>query len=292
MRLNDLDLHLLSQCAISAAYQAGQLIARHAARDVAVNTKAGGASLAAQVVTEVDHLSQDAILRVLLPTCAHYDLALLSEESPDDRARLAKDYFWCIDPLDGTLPFIEGVPGYSVSIALVACDGTPLIGVVYDPLSQTLYSAVAGQGVWRNQQRLPTVSSSEVLTFVTDKSFADDPLYPATLPELAGIAAELGYARAEFKLQGGAALNACLALQTPACYFKYPKPQTGGGSIWDYAATACLFREAGAPFSDMRGQPLALNPAGSTYLNHCGVLYCSDGGIAERMLALYRGLAG
>ncbi|OAI13560.1 MULTISPECIES: 3'(2'),5'-bisphosphate nucleotidase CysQ family protein [Methylomonas] len=292
MQLSDLDLHLLGQCAILAAYQAGQLIARHAAREVAVNTKAGGASLAAQVVTEVDHLSQDAIMRVLLPTCAHYDLALLSEESPDDRTRLAKDYFWCIDPLDGTLPFIEGVPGYSVAIALVARDGTPAIGVVYDPLTQTLYSAVAGQGAWRNRQRLPARPSSPILTFVTDKSFADDPLYAATLPELERIAAELGYAKTELKLQGGAALNACLALQTPACYFKYPKPQVGGGSIWDYAATACLFREAGAPFSDMRGRPLALNPEGSTYLNHCGVLYCSDGGIAERVLALYRRLSG
>jgi myo-inositol-1(or 4)-monophosphatase len=112
-----------------------------------LNTKNGGASLAAQVVTEVDHLSQDIILKTLHPSCLIYDLALLSEESPDDNQRLQKDYFWCIDPLDGTLPFIESVPGYSVSIALVSREGQSMLGVVYDPVTQTLYHAIQGQGL-------------------------------------------------------------------------------------------------------------------------------------------------
>ena len=54
--------------------------------------------------------------------------------------RLELNYFWCIDPLDGTLPFIEGKVGYAVSIGLVSRDGTPLIGVVCDPYHQTLSS--------------------------------------------------------------------------------------------------------------------------------------------------------
>ncbi|MGR8933858.1 MAG: 3'(2'),5'-bisphosphate nucleotidase CysQ family protein, partial [Gammaproteobacteria bacterium] len=61
--------------------------------------------------------------------------------------------------------------------------------------------------------------------------------------------------------------------------------------VWDYAATACLFREAGAPVSDMFGRPLILNPNGSTFMNHCGVLYCSDRQISDRMLLLYNALA-
>lgn len=293
MRLSATELFLLGQCAISAAYQAGHLIAEYAQRKLSVNTKHNGGSLAAQVVTEVDHLSQDIILQILRPSCDRFDLALLSEESPDDGERLRKDYFWCIDPLDGTLPFIEALPGYSVSIALVSRDGLPLIGVVYDPLTQTLFHAISGQGAWRNRHPLtwPATppSARQTLSFLTDKSFAQDPLYPATLTALEGIARELGYAGANLKLQGGAAMNACQVLATPpACYFKYPKTQTGGGSIWDYAATGCLFRETNAVVSDMFGQPLALNPAGSTFMNHCGVLYCAEPAVAERMLALYR----
>ena len=114
MQLSTNDLYLLSQCAISAALQAGQMIANFDRDKLTVNTKKAGTSLASQVVTEVDHLSQAIILQTLQPGCDIYDLALLTEESPDDGSRLEKDYFWCIDPLDGTLPFIEGVHGYSV----------------------------------------------------------------------------------------------------------------------------------------------------------------------------------
>lgn len=292
MHLSANDLFLLSQCAVSAAYQAGQVIAKHSKRTVAVQTKQGGTSWAAQVVTEVDHLSQETILQTLLPTCDLFDLALLSEESPDDRERLRKDFFWSIDPLDGTLPFIESIPGYSVSIALVSRDGTPYIGIIYDPVEQTLYRAVKGAGAFRNGQALKPAAVSpsieQTVKFITDKSFAQDPLYEMVLPELEAIAKDLGYGGAEMILQGGAAMNACQVLEkTPACYFKFPKPQQGGGSIWDYAATTCLFHEADVPVSDIYGKPLKLNHSGSTFMNHCGVLYASDADLAGRMIDLY-----
>lgn len=296
MHLTSRDLFLLSQCAVSAACQAGHRIAEYSLCAVDVKTKQAGTSLAAQVVTEVDHLSQDIIFQIIKPVCEWFDLALLSEESPDDQQRLSKDYFWCIDPLDGTLPFIESVPGYSVSIALVSREGVPLIGVVYDPVTQTLYHAIKDLGVWRNHQPLspPLLTGSvamQQITFITDKSFRQDPLYAATLTQLERLAVNLGYAGARLQLQGGAAMNACYVLNDPlACYFKFPKPQLGGGSIWDYAATACLFAEVGLPVSDMHGNPLILNPDGSTFMNHCGVLFCANPILAEQMIALYRHL--
>lgn len=295
MRLTANDLYLLGQCAISAACQSGHLIARHSSRDLAINIKESATSLAAQVVTEVDHLSQDIILQILQPVSEVYDIAILSEESTDNLERLHKDFFWSIDPLDGTLPFIESVPGYSVSIALVSRCGIPLIGVVYDPLSQSLYSAIKDQGARINGQliRLP-VSHPEIrqpLTFISDKSFAQDPRYLSMLAGLDGIATDLRLAAPKLMLQGGAAMNACQVLtRSPACYCKLPKTQTGGGSIWDYAATACLFQEMGMPVSDIYGNPLELNPNGSTFMNHCGVLYCSEPAIAEKMIRLYQTL--
>ncbi|ANE53956.1 3'(2'),5'-bisphosphate nucleotidase CysQ [Methylomonas sp. DH-1] len=294
MRLSANDLNLLRQCAIGAAYQAGHIIESHAGRPVAVGNKTGGASLAAQVVTEVDHLSQQAILQALQPACEMFDLAVLSEEQADDGSRLRKDYFWCIDPLDGTLPFIEGVAGYSVSIALVDRAGSAIIGVVYDPLARNLYSAVQNGGAWRDGQRLAlpiTASRGNILKFITDKSFAVDPLYQAAEAGLERLALGLGYAGAALVLQGGAAMNACQVLaDAPACYFKFPKPQAGGGSVWDYAATACLFREAGAIACDMFGNDLELNPQGALFMNRCGVLYCADSELASAVVELYRQL--
>ena len=223
------------------------------------------------------------------------DIALVSEESPDDRQRLAKDFFWCIDPLDGTLPFIESLPGYSVSIALVSQAGVSLIGVVYDPLSQNLYYAIKGQGAWLNHQSLikpPTpVFNQQALVFITDKSFLDDTRYQATSLGLQQIALELGFSSVELRLQGGAAMNACQALTLPACsYFKWPKAQIGGGSIWDYAASVCIYQEIGAFASASNGEPLVLNPHGSTFMNHCGILYCANNQLAEKMILLHEKL--
>lgn len=292
MKLTVNDLFLLSQCAISAAYQAGRLIAEKSYHPITVNTKQGGGSLASQVVTEVDHLSQDIILQILLPTCERFDLALLSEERPDNRQRLEKDYFWCIDPLDGTLPFIESIPGYAVSIALVSRDGEAHLGVIYDPVEQTLYHAIKGHGAFCNSKPLKlkniAPASDQKLTFITDRSFADFPLFDTVRAELNVIALDLGYAGSTLLLQGGAAMNACLVLEKQAaCYFKFPKIQPGGGSVWDYAATACLFHEAGAIACDIAGNPLPLNDPDSTFMNHCGVVYTSHLGLAERIINLY-----
>ncbi|MGD8641778.1 MAG: inositol monophosphatase family protein, partial [Gammaproteobacteria bacterium] len=61
-----------------------------------------------------------------------------------------------------------------------------------------------------------------------------------------------------------------------AVYFKMPKPEKGGGSLWDFAASAALFLELGYVATDFHGQPLDLNRRDSTYMNHRGVLFATD----------------
>jgi fructose-1,6-bisphosphatase/inositol monophosphatase family enzyme len=128
-----MDLVQLNNIAIKAALSAGKVIQQYMNDDVLVEKKKGGTSYASQVVTAVDRACETAILSHLLPSCSEFDLALLSEETEDDGSRFEEDFFWCIDPMDGTLPFINKQPGFSVSIALIAKDGTPYIGVVFDP---------------------------------------------------------------------------------------------------------------------------------------------------------------
>lgn len=285
MQLNNKDLTCLSECAIVAAKEAGALIASYANKKVEVQRKDGGDSIASQVVTEVDLLSEKIITKVLLPTCEKYDLALLTEESIDDRSRLEKDYFWCVDPMDGTLSFTEGIPGYSVSIALVAKSGQPLIGVVYDPVSQTLYSAVKGQGVLRNEKPwviTPSSLQGNPLTFVCDRGFVEKPYYTEVCKSLALAAINKGLPGLHTLEKNGAVLNACWVLEhPPACYFKFPKQEEGGGSLWDFAASAVLFHELGFIATDFHGNPLELNRMDSTFMNHRGVLFTVDELLAE-----------
>lgn len=286
MRLTADDLRALSQCAMAAATEAGQLIAQYNGREVAVERKEGGESLASQVVTAVDGLSQTIVLKHLLPTCATYDLALLTEEQADDGSRLVKDYFWCIDPLDGTLVFTESVPGYSVSIALVDRAGAPQLGVVYDPITGNLYSAVKGQGALLNGAawELTEPTAAAPLSFISDRSIESHPRFSEIMDRLAALAQDAGCGGFETHLRGGGVMNAIWVLErAPACYFKFPKPKAGGGSFWDFAATACLYAELGAWVSDFAGQPLELNRADTTFMNAGGVLFASDAELARRI---------
>lgn len=285
MNLSSQDLITLRDIAIEAAKQAGQLIAEYSRRKVEVKQKSGGDSLASQVVTEVDLKSQQIILDSLQPTCSLYDLALLTEESTDDRERLQKDYFWCIDPLDGTLPFTEGTPGYAVSIALVSRKSVPQIGVVYDPVEQTLYHAVRGQGAFRNQQSwISKAKKGTVLSVYNDRSFLIDSRYDESMGKLESLAKDLGYKSVQSHNQFGAVKNAISVLEnSPAVYFKLAKPALGGGSLWDFAATVCIAKEAGAVVTDMYGKPLDLNRSDSTFMNHNGILYASDSSLAKQL---------
>ena len=120
MLLDKKQLLQLTDVAVDAAKEAGLFISEASKKPVSVERKSGGDTEASQVVTEVDRQAQEIILSNLNQSNEEYDLGLLTEESEDDSSRVSKDYFWCIDPLDGTLSFIESRPGYSVSIALVS----------------------------------------------------------------------------------------------------------------------------------------------------------------------------
>ncbi|MBT7853343.1 MAG: inositol monophosphatase [Opitutae bacterium] len=279
MNLKELTTH-----AVQAAREAGELIRSYQDREVEVLHKEGGDTYASQVVTEVDRKAQDAILQILGPPCEEFDLAVLTEESEDDGSRFEKKFFWCIDPMDGTLPFIRKEPGYSVSIGLVAKDGSPRIGVVYDPVHDVLWQATKGQGVQRNGELWTLDASSQELTFTYDRSFVDRPERDRVLQTLEDYAHSIGLGKLVPTQFGGAVINACHALEnSPGCHFKFSKPQEGGGSLWDYAATACLYEEAGAVVSDVHGDPLDLNRPDSTFMNHRGAVYATDQGLAERI---------
>lgn len=77
----------------------------------------------------------------------------LSEETVDTQERLNKNRVWIVDPLDGTKEFILGIPHFSVSIAMVY-DGHPVVGVIYNPVTDEMFSCQKGKGVYLNGQKV------------------------------------------------------------------------------------------------------------------------------------------
>jgi fructose-1,6-bisphosphatase/inositol monophosphatase family enzyme len=161
--------------------------------------------------------------------------------------------------------------------------------VVYDPLSKVLYSAIKGQGALRNGEAwaLPSNASltGKPLTLVCDRGLQELPVYPRLLEQFETIAKRMGAVGLRRLHKGGAVMNGCWVLENPpACYFKFPKPQKGGGSLWDFAAIACLFHEMGAMATDFHGQPLDLNRADSTFMNHRGVIFTTDQALLSEII--------
>lgn len=269
-----MDYDVLSYKAIEAALAAGEIIRSFIDIDLIVENKIEPSSYAAQVVTEVDMKCDRVIRDHLLPSCGEFDLAILSEETKDDGGRFEKEYFWCIDPMDGTLPFINKQTGFSVSIALVAKDGTPHIGVVYDPDTEILYHAVKGLGAFRNRKSWVLENNNKFLTYVTDKKLIDTPGADDLKKRLNNYLEKFNLETIKEMSGGGSVMNGIYVLENgPACMMKLPKDKKGGGSIWDFAAIACIYQELGMTATNYSGGMLDLNRKESSFMNHEGVFF-------------------
>jgi fructose-1,6-bisphosphatase/inositol monophosphatase family enzyme len=269
-----MDLIELNKIAIKAALSAGKIIHKYMNDDVKVEQKNGGSSYASQVVTKVDRECEKVILSHLLPTCETFDLALLTEETDDDGSRFLKDFFWCVDPMDGTLSFINKRPGFSVSIALVGKDGTPYIGVVLDPCTDTLYHAIRGNGAFKNGKTLEINNTNDHLSYFTDRQLTDSPRSSEMASLLNKNAEKLDLTGVKEISGAGAVMNAIHVMESgPACMIKFPKEEPGGGSLWDFAATACIYQELGLPATNYGGGKLDLNRKDDTYMNHEGIFF-------------------
>jgi myo-inositol-1(or 4)-monophosphatase len=96
-------------------------------------------------VTEADHAVDAALRQHLLRDGEGW----LSEESVDDRLRLAKEEVWVVDPLDGTREFVQGIPEFCVSIGFVE-NGRPVAGGIYNPMTHETFLGAIDCGVTYN----------------------------------------------------------------------------------------------------------------------------------------------
>jgi len=119
------------------------------------------------LVTQADRGSEEIILRKI--EAAYPEHNILAEES--EGKRLESQFTWIIDPLDGTTNFVHGYPFYAVSIALFK-DELPLVAVVADVFHEQIYSAVLGEGAYRNEEKI----------FVTETSTLEKALLATGFP--------------------------------------------------------------------------------------------------------------
>ncbi|WP_373033809.1 3'(2'),5'-bisphosphate nucleotidase CysQ, partial [Sulfurovum sp.] len=143
--LDKIDLEVV----VAIAKEAGDAIMEIYDKDFTIDYKDDKSPL-----TEADTKSNEIICEALKK--AYPEIPLLSEENKEVPYEVRKDweYYWCIDPIDGTKEFIKKNGEFTVNIALIHKD-TPVLGVVYAPALGDMYKAKKGDGAFKNGQKLP-----------------------------------------------------------------------------------------------------------------------------------------
>jgi myo-inositol-1(or 4)-monophosphatase len=199
---------------------------------------------ARDVVTDVDYRSEALLLDAI--RARYPGDAILAEESGAHRRKgydgTAARRRWVLDPLDGTVNYANGIPFFCVSIALVA-DGHPVVGVVYDPMRDDLYTAAADGPALLDGE--PAIAS--------EKEALSDFVMSLTVIGRGGIGRERRIARRIRipRRMGSAALALAYvgSGRFDACV------QNGGISPWDVAAAGLIAERAGVVVTDISGGP-------------------------------------
>jgi len=160
---------------------------------------------------------------------------VLSEEDTEIpyEKRRHWDYFWLIDPLDGTKEFVKKNDEFTVNIALIY-RGEPVLGVVYAPALDVCYWSKQGEGAFKNGQRLPLKTESQRSTYkiVVSRSHMSDETYR--------FIRSINTSKEKELVSIGSSLKICLVAEGEADIY----PRLGPTFEWDIGAAHAIARES------------------------------------------------
>lgn len=193
-------------------------------------------------VTEAD-LAADSLLKEklkgLLPAAGW-----LSEETGDSPERLNKELVWVVDPLDGTKEFVMGIPEFTISVALCQ-NGRPIVGVIFNPVTNELFAAAAGEGLTLNHQPTAVSTRSRLNGALVEASRSE-----RKRGEFAPFEEQL-----EIRTMGSVAykLARLAAGLSDATWSRGPKHE------WDICAGVLLIEEGGGRCVNLDDRPFQFN---------------------------------
>lgn len=221
------------QDVVLLAKQAGEAIMEIYKKDFDVEFKADESPL-----TEADKAAHIIIEDCLkqLDDKNGTQIPVLSEEGKDIpyEERKGWEYFWLVDPLDGTKEFVKKNGEFTVNIALIHKD-TPVLGVVYAPALDITYWAKHGEGAFKDGQKLPlkTAEQRDTYKIVASRSHMSD----ETQQFIDGLATN----KEKELVSIGSSLKICLVAEGEADIY----PRLGPTMEWDTGAAHAILLESG-----------------------------------------------
>ena len=231
-----MDMKNFLSAAKETAEQAGALLKEHSASTPKIRFKG-----AVDLVTDIDNRAQELILERLGARFPDHDF--LAEE--DQSRKRGSEYLWIIDPIDGTTNFAHNYPVFCVSIALVH-RGQIILGVVFDPMREELFSAERGCGSLLNGREIEVSAITELDKSLLATGFPYD-LRESRVNNIDHFVSFVTRAQG-IRRGGSAALDLCYVACGRFDGFWELKLQP-----WDVAAGALIVLEAGGRISDFGG---------------------------------------
>ena len=205
---------------------------RHPAEGVSTKTSP------TDLVSKADKDSETLITGLISQNRA--DDGFLGEEGGAGES--TSGYRWIIDPLDGTVNYLFGIPVWCVSIAVEDTSGT-LAGVVHDPNRNETFGAARGEGAWLNDDPITVSERIDLSQALIGTGFAYDAT--ARRAQAQVVARVLPRVR-DIRRAGSAALDLCWV----ACG-RFDGFYEAVMEVWDNAAGALIVKEAGGVVSDL-----------------------------------------
>ena len=230
-------MHPFQTIAIRAARAAGEHIVRNIDRLGSLSIQEKGRN---DLVSEVDRGAEQRIIEVIQR--AYPGHAILAEESGQ---RDGEDYEWVIDPLDGTMNYLHGLPHFSISIAVRRGD-TVEHGVIFDPIRQEMFTATRGAGAQVDDRRMRVDPRRDLRGALLSTGFPFRRM--GNLDGHLACLAALSPKCAGIRNTGSAALDLAYVAAGRLDGFWQWKLQP-----WDCAAGALMVRESGGIVTDEDG---------------------------------------
>ncbi len=256
--------------ATEVAREAGAAILKFYDEPLRVEQKRSAGGI--EPVTVADRAANELIVRRL--SREFPDDGILAEESVDTKTRLAKRRVWMIDPLDGTTGFIDRNGDFAVQIGLTL-EGACVMGVVYQPLADTLYWAARGAGSWIKRPGLETtrarVSGRNILS---EMRMAASRTHRSARLDM--VVEKLGVK--EEVRRGSVGVKVGLIVEQQCDLYVHLSPRS---KQWDTCAPEIILTEAGGRLTDLFGEPFRYNA--SDIQNRNGII-ASNGAAHEKIV--------